>query len=96
MTVLGFIGVGVMGAGMCANLARQSGCRVLAADSRMDGVHALEAAGVVPASIAQIAREAQTVFLSLPSIAEVEAVCLGEDGLAAHAVALKTIVDICK
>ncbi|CAB5713696.1 2-hydroxy-3-oxopropionate reductase [Delftia tsuruhatensis] len=94
MTVLGFIGVGVMGAGMCAHLARKSGARVLAADRCMDGIHALAGEGVQASSLAQIAREAQTVFLSLPSIAQVESVCLGEDGLAAHAGALRTIVDM--
>ena len=43
---LGFIGVGVMGFGMCKNLAQKSGCTVLAADLHMDNVHALADAGV--------------------------------------------------
>ncbi|WP_353235011.1 NAD(P)-dependent oxidoreductase [Diaphorobacter ruginosibacter] len=92
--VIGFIGVGVMGMGMCGNLARKSGCIVLAADLNMDNVHALAADGVVASSIQQIAETASIVFLSLPAIQHVEAVCTGPGGLAAHARALKTIVDM--
>ncbi|MPM90550.1 2-(hydroxymethyl)glutarate dehydrogenase [bioreactor metagenome] len=92
--VLGFIGVGVMGMGMCKNLAQKSGCTVLAADLDMSNVHALAADGVVPSTIQQIAETASIVFLSLPAIQHVEAVCTGADGLAVHAKALKTIVDM--
>ncbi|WP_315122576.1 NAD(P)-dependent oxidoreductase [Comamonas antarctica] len=92
--ILGFIGVGVMGTGMCRNLARKSGCTVLAADLDMDHVRSLAPDGVVAASIAQIAERASIVFLSLPSIQQVEAVCTGAGGLLAHASALETIVDM--
>lgn len=92
--ILGFIGVGVMGTGMCRNLARKSGATVLAADLDMDHVRTLEDDGVTASSIAQIAADASIVFLSLPSIQQVEAVCTGADGLLAHAKALKTIVDM--
>ncbi len=93
-TTLGFIGVGVMGAGMCRNLAQKSGCTVLAADLDMGNVRALAADGVVASSIEEIARSADIVFLSLPAIAQVEAVCTGPGGLLAHAKALHTIVDM--
>ncbi|MEG2632828.1 MAG: NAD(P)-binding domain-containing protein, partial [Comamonas sp.] len=93
-TTLGFIGVGVMGAGMCRNLAQKSGCTVLAADLDMGNVRALAADGVVASSIEEIARRADIVFLSLPAIAQVEAVCTGPGGLLAHAKALHTIVDM--
>lgn len=91
---LGFIGVGVMGFGMCKNLAQKSGCTVLAADLHMDNVHALADAGVKPSSIQEIAEKADIVFLSLPAIHHVEAVCTGKEGLLAHARSLKTIVDM--
>ncbi|WP_159917479.1 NAD(P)-dependent oxidoreductase [Pantoea sp. 18069] len=97
-TTLGFIGVGAMGAGMCRNLARKSGCTVLAADLDMGNVHALAGDGVVASSIEEIARSADIVFLSLPAIAQVEAVCTGPGGLLANvdvkAKALHTIVDM--
>lgn len=91
---LGFIGTGTMGAGMCRNLARKSVGKVLATDLDMASVHALADAGVVASSPQDIARHASIAFLSLPSIEQVESICLGADGLAAHAAALKTIVDM--
>lgn len=92
--IIGFIGVGVMGTGMCKNLAQKSGCTVLAADLNMDNVRALASDGVVPSSIQEIAEKASIVFLSLPAIHHVVAVCTGKDGLLTHAKALKTIVDM--
>ncbi len=92
--ILGFIGVGVMGTGMCRNLARKSGGSVLAADLDMDHVRSLAPDGVIASSIQQIAATASIVFLSLPSIQQVEAVCTGPGGLLAHARDLKTIVDM--
>ena len=91
---LGFIGLGAMGAGMCMNLAQKSGCEVLATDLDMQNVYALSSFGVIASNIAEIASRADTVFLSLPSINEVEQVCLGEQGLLANPGALKTIVDM--
>lgn len=92
--ILGFIGTGVMGAGMCRNLALKSGCTVLAADLNMDSVRALADVGVIASSIEQIAETASIVFLSLPAIQHVEDVCQGANGLLAHARGLKTIVDM--
>jgi len=91
---LGFIGLGAMGAGMCMNLAQKSGCEVLATDLDMQNVYALSSFGVIASNIAEIASRADTVFLSLPSINEVEQVCLGEQGLLTNPGALKTIVDM--
>ena len=91
---VGFIGVGVMGMGMCRNLARKSGCTVLAADLNADNVRALADDGVIASSVQQIAETASIVFLSLPAIQHVEAVCNGADGLVAHARALQTVVDM--
>lgn len=92
--VLGFIGLGAMGKGMCMNLAAKSGCTVLATDLDMQNVYALASSGVVASCAADIAAQADIVFLSLPSINEVEQVCLGQEGLLANASALKTIVDM--
>ena len=92
MDTLGFIGLGVMGEPMCRNLARKSGCRVLGHDLSAAPLERLAADGVVPArSAREVAEQADVVFLSLPSGAEVEAVCAG---LAATARADQTIVDL--
>lgn len=74
--VLGFIGLGVMGSGMCANLVRKSGHAVVAYDPVEACLDDAVAAGAQRAvDIADVARRADTVFLSLPSIAEVQSVC---------------------
>lgn len=91
--VLGFIGLGAMGAGMCRNLAEKSDCEVLAADLNPGNVHALTSSGVIASSVSEIALRASIVFLSLPSINEVEQVC-SEQGLLAQPTSLKTIVDM--
>jgi 3-hydroxyisobutyrate dehydrogenase-like beta-hydroxyacid dehydrogenase len=73
--VLGFIGLGVMGGGMCANLVRKSGAQVRAFDMNPSALQAMAGLGAVPcASVAEVA-EADTVFLSLPGGRQVIAVC---------------------
>jgi 3-hydroxyisobutyrate dehydrogenase-like beta-hydroxyacid dehydrogenase len=92
---LGFIGLGVMGASMCANLAAKSGRPVFGFDLRGEPVQRLARQGVQPcASIAEVARAADTVFLSLPSGVEVEDVCCGKDGLVAAEGRTRTVVDM--
>src|SRR5262245_63635287 len=92
---LGFIGLGVMGASMCANLAAKSGRPVFGFDQRGEPVQRLAQQGVRPcASIAELARAADAVFLSLPSGVEVEEVCCGKEGLLAAKGRTHTIVDM--
>ncbi|WP_406276693.1 NAD(P)-dependent oxidoreductase [Nocardia sp. NBC_00881] len=75
--VLGFIGLGVMGSGMCANLVAKSGHPVVAYDPVAANLDAAVAAGARSGTdVADVARRADTVFLSLPSIDEVESVCI--------------------
>ncbi len=95
MDALGFIGLGVMGEPMCRNLARKSGWRVIGLDLAAAPLERLAAAGVTPArSVREVADQAEVIFLSLPSGAEVEAVCAGDAGLVATARAGQTIVDL--
>jgi 3-hydroxyisobutyrate dehydrogenase-like beta-hydroxyacid dehydrogenase len=92
---LGFIGLGVMGEPMCANLVRKSGLPVHGFDLKTAPVERLATLGLKPCgSIAEMAAEAEIVFLSLPSGKEVEAVCLGPDGLLANPGKLRTVVDM--
>ncbi|RKP57643.1 NAD(P)-dependent oxidoreductase [Pararobbsia silviterrae] len=73
---LGFIGLGVMGGSMCANLTRKSSKPVHVFDMSADAVaKAVEAGAIAEASIDALAQRADIVFLSLPSIVQVEAVC---------------------
>jgi 3-hydroxyisobutyrate dehydrogenase-like beta-hydroxyacid dehydrogenase len=92
---LGFIGVGVMGEPMCANLVRKGGLPVYGADLKKEPLERLKALGLRPcASNAEVAQNADIVFLMLPSGKEVEAACLGPGGLLANPGRLKTIVDM--
>ncbi len=78
---IGFIGLGVMGRHMAANL-QSAGHALQVNDVRRDAAAPLLAGGAVWADgPAQAARGAQIVFTSLPGPAEVEAVALGEGGL---------------
>ncbi len=93
--VLGFVGLGVMGEAMCRNLARKSGARVVAFDARPAPLDALAADGVARgASVADVAAQADVVFVCLPGEREVRAVCLGADGLIAHQAAGRTLIDM--
>ncbi len=92
MDALGFIGLGVMGEPMCRNLARKRGCRVIGFDLTAAPLERLASDGVVPARTPhEVADQAEVIFLSLPSGAEVEAVCAGLVGTARVG---QTIVDL--
>jgi hypothetical protein len=85
MDKLGFIGLGVMGEPMCRNLARRQRGKVLAHDLRPEPLERLAVDGVAAASsIAELASQADVVFLSLPGEPQVRAVGL-ELALAARA-----------
>jgi 3-hydroxyisobutyrate dehydrogenase-like beta-hydroxyacid dehydrogenase len=80
---LGFVGLGVMGGPMCTNLIRRSGRRVIVHDIAEDARTAAAAAGgIVAPDVVAVAEAAAIVFLSLPTIAHVEAVT--EQILQAH------------
>ena len=93
--VIGFVGLGVMGGPMCRNMALKHGGDVIAFDTNaaafgvLDGTKALRAG-----SLADIARQADIVFLSLPGGPQVESVCLGPHGLASGARRPSVIVDL--
>src|SRR3954452_5565521 len=66
ISVLGFIGLGVMGEPMCGHLARRAGHPVLAHDLRPEPAARLADAGVKPAQLAEIATNCDLILLSLP------------------------------
>jgi 3-hydroxyisobutyrate dehydrogenase-like beta-hydroxyacid dehydrogenase len=75
---LGFIGLGVMGSRMCANLVRRSERPVVVYDPVPEAVaQAVEAGAQARDSVAAVAADADAVFLSLPSITQVESVAQG-------------------
>lgn len=95
ISTIGFVGLGVMGAPMCANLVRKSGLKVLAHDTAEDAAQRTAAAGAVPVeTLGALVEAADLVLLSLPGAPQVEAVCLGGDGIIAHARAGLAVADL--
>lgn len=83
--MLGFIGLGTMGAPMCRNLAAKSGQEVRAYDSDLEALAQMDEPGVSPAeSVRDVAEHADIIFLSLPGGPQVNAVCLGAGSLLTH------------
>jgi 3-hydroxyisobutyrate dehydrogenase-like beta-hydroxyacid dehydrogenase len=92
---LGFIGLGVMGEPMCANLIAKAGRTIYGTDTRRAPVDRLAARGLKAcASIADVAAAADVIFLSLPSGREVEEVCLGAGGIVAAKGRVHTVIDM--
>jgi len=72
---LGFVGLGVMGGPMSINLVTRSGHEMIAFDLSTDSLDRVVDAGAKRgASVVDVAEQAEVVFLSLPSIVQVEAV----------------------
>src|ERR1700674_238710 len=78
---IGFIGLGMMGSGMAANL-QKAGHDLVVHDLRRAAAEPYLAKGAVWADTPrQVAEATEVVFTSLPGPPEVEAVALGADGL---------------
>jgi 2-hydroxy-3-oxopropionate reductase len=80
--IIGFIGLGIMGAPMTRNLLR-AGYELVVHDLNRTAVEAAVAAGAAPATSPRaIAQRSQVVITMLPDSPDVERVALGPDGLA--------------
>ena len=85
MSKLAFIGLGNMGSGMCANLAK-GGYEVAAFDLNKDAVEqAVSAGATAAASIADAVSDVDVVVTMLPAGKHVHQVYFGDDGVAANA-----------
>lgn len=93
-SMLGFVGVGVMGEKMCRNLASKSGEAVLAFDQNPGPLQRLSEHKVESAnSLADVMTRSSMVFMSLPGEPQVRAVVLGPGGLLENAKPGQIIVD---
>jgi 3-hydroxyisobutyrate dehydrogenase-like beta-hydroxyacid dehydrogenase len=91
---LGFIGLGVMGEPMCANLQRRTAKPVVVFDVKREPVDRLVAAGATAASsVAELADSCELVLLSLPNTNALQLVAEGEQGLIAKLRPGSAIVD---
>jgi len=99
---LGFIGLGIMGAPMAGHLLA-AGHTLYVNTRRAAPPTLLDAGAVACANAAEVARQADIVFLMLPDTPDVAAVLFGDDGVAAGLTPLqggpdgrvrKTVVDM--
>lgn len=87
---IAFIGLGVMGRPMASHLARTYSVIAYDVDrSRLEGLTGVEAAGGL-----EDVSQAGVAILSLPSTQAVEAVVLGDGGLAEHLGPGSTVIDL--
>ncbi|MFM0176498.1 NAD(P)-dependent oxidoreductase [Paraburkholderia sediminicola] len=92
---LGFIGLGVMGEPMCANLVRKAGLDVIAFDLQQEPLSRVQEHGALTVgTAAEVGKRADIVFLSLPTIDHVESVCFGTEGLVGPEAIVRVIVDM--
>ncbi len=85
MTTIAFIGLGIMGGPMAANLVK-AGHDVVGYNLHPEPVERLVAAGGRGAgSVAEVVAGADVVITMVPDSADVESVALGEDGIYDHA-----------
>lgn len=93
--VIGFVGLGVMGGHMSRNMALKHAGQVIVHDMHPAAFEALEGTDAIWAdSLADLASQADVVFLSLPGGPQVEAVCLGAEGLVAGEQRPSLVVDL--
>ena len=85
MSKIGFIGLGIMGSPMAANLAK-AGCDVTVYNRTAAKMEAAVAAGAKGAeSAAQVAAECDIIVVMLPNSTDVKALLLGERGIGQYA-----------
>ncbi len=93
MARIAFIGLGNMGGGMCANLAK-AGHEVHAFDLNADAIARAEVAGANgAATIGKAVGGADAIVSMLPAGQHVRSVYLGENGVAAHAEKSAILID---
>jgi 3-hydroxyisobutyrate dehydrogenase len=91
---IGFIGLGVMGGPICRNLVKKSGAAVVVFDLSQQVLAQLRAEGAaVAASVAEVVKGSDIVFLCLPSAKHARAVFEG-DGILKNIRSGQVIVDL--
>ncbi len=91
---IGFIGLGLMGRPMAGHLAAAGHALHLWARRPASVEPFRESGARIHASAAEVARHADIVFTMVADAPDVEAVCLGADGIAAGARAGSIVVDM--
>ncbi len=89
-----FIGLGIMGKPMAANLLKAGYRLTVFNRTRKKMASLMEAGAQAAVSVAECARDGDFIFTMLPDSPEVEAVILGEDGVAVSASPGAVVVDM--
>jgi len=93
MTTIAFIGLGIMGSPMSVHL-QKAGYDVVGYNLHPDKIQPLvEAGGTAAASAAEAVKAADVVAIMVPDSPDVEAVCLGDDGVFANAAPGALVID---
>lgn len=93
MANIGFIGLGIMGTPMAANLIK--GGHSLSTHTRSKTPQSLLDAGATPlANAAEVARAADIIIIMVPDTPDVELVLFGENGVAAGLSKGKIVIDM--
>lgn len=82
MTTIGFIGLGIMGTPMAGHLIKH-GHRLFACTRGAMPAELVDAGATVCATSAEVARQADVIFIMVPDTPQVEEVLFAEDGVAA-------------
>lgn len=91
---IGFIGTGNMGLPMAEKFV-DAGHALIAFDARPDALQPLVKRQVREAtSVREVADNAETVYVSLPTLDTLRDVCIGKDGII-HGSAVRTLVNTC-
>jgi 2-hydroxy-3-oxopropionate reductase len=93
MTKVGFIGLGIMGAPMAANL-QAGGCKLYLHDQKNPPAALIEGGATVCTSGAEVAKRADIIIVMVPDTPHVEAVLFDADGVAAGLSTGKIVIDM--
>jgi 2-hydroxy-3-oxopropionate reductase len=92
-TKVGFIGLGIMGAPMAANL-QAGGCKLYLHDQKNPPASLIDGGATVCTSGAEVAKRADIIIVMVPDTPHVEAVLFDADGVAAGLSTGKIVVDM--
>ncbi|MEW7847388.1 2-hydroxy-3-oxopropionate reductase [Massilia aurea] len=93
MTKVGFIGLGIMGGPMAANL-QAGGCKLYLHDLKNPPLGLIEAGATVCTNATEVAKRADVIIVMVPDTPHVEEALFGEHGVAAGLTPGKIVVDM--
>ena len=93
MTKVGFIGLGIMGGPMAANL-QAGGCKLYLHDLKNPPLSLVEAGATVCTNATEVAKRADVIIVMVPDTPHVEETLFGATGVAAGLTPGKIVVDM--